>query len=103
LGTIHRLPLDDPEWDWKAFERFCLGLVHGLADVSEANLYGTRCEAQHGIDIEARLTDGRTRAYQCRKWKEFRRRDAEKTVAETTYEADETSSWSPATSAPRFD
>jgi hypothetical protein len=88
-GQVHRLPLDDAEWEWKAFERFCLGFVRGLAEVTAANLYGTRGEAQRGIDIEARLTDGTTRTYQCRKWKAFRRGDAEKIVTDTTYHADE--------------
>jgi hypothetical protein len=88
-SQVDLLPLDDPEWDWKQFERFCLGFVRALPDVVDANLYGTRGQAQLGIDIEARLTDGRTRTYQCRKWQSYTRSDAENTVAETTYEADE--------------
>jgi len=83
------LPVDDADWEWKAFERFCLGLVRAQTDVVEANLYGKRGEKQRGIDIAASLTDGRTRTYQCRKRKRFTRPNAEATVKDTTYKADE--------------
>lgn len=36
------LPLDEREWDWKRFERFCLDLVNGLPDVSHADFHGTQ-------------------------------------------------------------
>lgn len=83
------LPLDDPQWDWKSFERFCLGFVRAKPDVVSADLYGTRGQAQKGIDIVAQLTDGRTRTYQCRKWQSFSKANVNSTVDETTYEADE--------------
>jgi hypothetical protein len=83
------LPLDQPEWEWRAFERFCLGLVRTQPDVASASLYGTRGQAQLGIDIAAELIDGCRRTYQCRKWRTYTRSDAESTVEDTTYEADE--------------
>lgn len=83
------LPLDDPEWDWKSFERFCLGFVRAQSDVAEADLYGTRGQAQKGIDIVARLADGRKRTYQCRKWQAFTKSNVDATVKETTYGGDE--------------
>lgn len=88
-AQVDLLPLDDPEWDWKSYERFCLGFVRAQPDVVNADLYGTRGQAQKGIDIVARLVDDRTRTYQCRKWKSFSKANVNSTVDETTYEADE--------------
>ena len=86
---IDLLPLNHPEWEWKRFERFCLALVEALPDVRRAHLYGTRGQAQRGIDIVAELTDGSKRTYQCRKVQRFTLSSAKKTVKETTYEAAE--------------
>jgi hypothetical protein len=88
-SQVELLPIDDPEWDWKSFERFSLSFVRAQPDVREAHLYGTRGQKQLGIDIVAELTDGRKRTYQCRKWAEFTKSQAVKTVTETEYEADE--------------
>jgi hypothetical protein len=88
-SDVDLLPLDDSQWDWKDFERFCLGFVKAEAEVLDARLYGTRGEDQRGIDIVADLADGRTRTYQCRKWQAYRKADVEHTVEETEYEADE--------------
>ncbi len=88
-ATAHAdtLPLDDPEWDWKAFERFCLGFVPPNLTLMRAST-GLE-QAQKGIDIVANSTGGGTRTYQCRKWQSYGKGDAESTVADTTYEADE--------------
>ena len=88
-SDVELLPLDDPQWDWKDFERFCLGFVKAQPGVRDARLYGTRGQDQRGIDIVADLEDGGTRTYQCRKWQAYRKADAEHTVEETEYEADE--------------
>lgn len=88
-SDVDLLPLDDPEWDWKAFERFCLGFVKAQPGVRDARLYGTRGQDQQGIDIVADLDDERTRTYQCRKWQAYGKADTEHTVEETEYEADE--------------
>lgn len=88
-SQVDLLPFDDPQWDWKAFERFCLGFVRAQSDVTDARLYGTRGQAQRGIDIAADLSDGRTRTYQCRKWQSYTNGNAESTVRETNFEADE--------------
>ncbi len=61
------LPLDEREWDWKRFERFCLDLVNALPDVRHAGFHGTQGDKQDGIDILAELTDGRKRTYQCKR------------------------------------
>jgi hypothetical protein len=83
------LPLLDDEWDWKSFERFSLRFVRAQSDVVTANLYGKRGEKQKGIDITATLTDGRTRTYQCRRYKRFTPEQAKKTVEEHGFEGDE--------------
>jgi hypothetical protein len=59
---VDLLPLDDPQWGWDAFERFCLAYVNAQPDVADAHKYGTRGQGQLGIDIAAKLTSGRTRA-----------------------------------------
>jgi hypothetical protein len=93
-----RLPLrvlsfDVDSFDWDRFERFCLAVVRALPDVKRADRYGKMGEAQRGIDIEADLLDGRKRTIQCRLRKAFNKSHAEKTVAATTYRADEHEIW----------
>src|SRR6266540_2253474 len=87
------LRLDDPELEWKRYERFCLDLARALPEVADAHLYGTRGEAQEGIDIHADLDDGRVRTIQSRRVAKFGKADAERTIADTTYEADEHVIW----------
>ena len=86
---VDLLPLDDPQWEWDAFERFCLAYVNAQPEVASAHKYGTRGQGQLGIDIAAKLIDGRTRTYQCRKWRKYTKTHAKSTVAETEFEADE--------------
>ena len=86
---VDLLPLDDPQWPWDSFERFCLGLVRAQPDVADANLFGTKGQKQQGIDIEAVLTNGRKRTYQCRKWVRYSKSDVEKTITDNEYDADE--------------
>lgn len=87
------LRLNDPELEWKRYERFCLDLARALPEVADTHLYGTRGEAQQGIDIHADLYDGQVRTIQCRRVEKFGKRDAESTIADTTYEADEHVVW----------
>ncbi|MBA3866406.1 MAG: ATP-binding protein, partial [Solirubrobacterales bacterium] len=87
------LPFDVDSFDWERFESFCLAVVRALPDVKRADRYGKMGEAQRGIDVEADLLDGRKRTVQCRHRKSFNRSHAEKTVAATTYEADELEIW----------
>jgi len=87
------LYLNDPELEWKRFERFCLDLVKALGDVRDAHLYGVRGEDQQGIDIHADLLDGRVRTIQCRRVAKFGKQAAEKTIEDTAYAADEHEVW----------
>jgi hypothetical protein len=79
------LPLDDPRWEWKAFERFCLGWINALPDVKHADFYGAQGDKQDGIDILAELTSGAKRTYQCKKYRTFGPARAEKAVDENVY------------------
>jgi hypothetical protein len=92
-SSIRVLPFRDDVFTWERFESFCLAVVRALPDVRHAERYGTRGEAQRGIDIVAELHDGRRRTIQCRLRRRFRRSSAEATVRETTYEADEHQIW----------
>lgn len=42
------LRLNDPELEWKRFERFCLDLARALPEVADAHLYGTAARASRG-------------------------------------------------------
>jgi hypothetical protein len=90
---IRLLPFDDPEFTWERFESFCLSLVLALPEVRRAAKYGQQGEAQRGIDIEADLHDGRKWTIQCRQRRRFTRANVERTIEDTTYEADEHSIW----------
>jgi hypothetical protein len=70
-----------------------LDFVKALPDVRDAHLYGLRGENQRGIDIHADLTHGRVRTIQCRRVARFGKPQAEKTIRETTYRADEHQIW----------
>lgn len=86
---VDLLPLDDEQWEWKRFERFCVGLAKALPDVAHASLNGEPGEYQAGFDVLAELVDGRTRVYQCRKRKAFGPKAVAKTIAEAELDADE--------------
>lgn len=90
------LDLNDPELEWKRFERFCLDLAKALPDIRDAHLYGVRGDDQEGIDIHADLVNGRVRTIQCRRVTRFGKTQAEKTINETTYPADEHQIWAAA-------
>lgn len=52
---------------WEDFERLCVRLARNEADVERCQLYGTRGQKQHGIDLFARLKEGTGyRVYQCK-------------------------------------
>jgi hypothetical protein len=87
------LNLNDPELEWKRFERYCLDLTKLLPDVRDAHLYGVQGDDQEGIDIHADLHDGRVRTIQCRRVAKFGKPQAEKTIKDTTYDGDEHWIW----------
>jgi hypothetical protein len=79
------LPLAEGEFTWQQFETFAEDYVRVLAGTDKVYRYGTRGQKQKGIDFYADEADGRV-TYQCRQWEKFTAKDAEKAVAETTYE-----------------
>ncbi|MDP9149607.1 MAG: hypothetical protein M3O36_06665, partial [Myxococcota bacterium] len=79
------LPLADPAFDWRRFERFCRALVSRLPGVITCVHYGRPGNKQRGIDLVATMADRSERTYQCRQWKRFSGADVRKTIRETTY------------------
>jgi hypothetical protein len=79
------LPLAEGDFTWQQFETFAEDYVRVRADTDKVYRYGTRGQKQKGIDFYADETDGRV-TYQCRQWEKLTAKDAEKAVADTTYE-----------------
>src|SRR4051794_38336980 len=59
------LPLHDLHWE--DFERLCLRLARLDGEPEYCSLFGTRGQAQSGIDIYARGGDGKNTVYQCKR------------------------------------
>ncbi|MED2918694.1 NACHT domain-containing protein [Bacillus thuringiensis] len=66
---IQELPFDELEWE--DFERLCLRLVRLEGNVEHCQLYGTRGQAQEGIDLYARRANEKYFVYQCKRVKNF--------------------------------
>ncbi|MGO9833407.1 MAG: restriction endonuclease, partial [Polyangiaceae bacterium] len=81
------LPLADPAFDWRRFERFCRAIVSKLPRVITCTHYGRPGNKQRGIDLVATMTDGGERTYQCRQWRRFSASHVRKTIRETSYTA----------------
>src|SRR5271157_1722120 len=64
------LPLKDLSWE--NLERLCVQLAQLEGDIEHCQLYGTRGQKQHGIDLFARPSSSeKYRAYQCKRYKKF--------------------------------
>lgn len=75
------LPLNDLAWE--NFERLCLRYVRTRGSVVRAQLYGIKGQAQHGIDLYARLSEpARYEVYQCKKLKSLTAGDIANATAE---------------------
>ena len=66
---------------WENFERLCLHLVRLQAHIEYCQLYGTRGQAQEGIDLYARADDGTYQVYQCKRVENFGAADIEAAIA----------------------
>lgn len=86
----HDLPLLNDEFDWECFERFCVELVRQTRGVVEHSVhrYGVQGDDQRGVDIVAKMLDGTTRVFQCRRVKDFGPAAAQAVIDECGYEAD---------------
>lgn len=82
------LPLNDPNFSWDQFQAFSADFVCKHLGVKECHHYGKLGDKQDGIDLFGDLPDGTRSSLQCRRVKEFNKAQAEKLVAETTYESE---------------
>ncbi|WP_216327367.1 restriction endonuclease [Deinococcus aestuarii] len=71
------------------FESFCADLIRLQPGVQRCARLGVSGDKQDGIDLIADLAGGRRRVIQCRRWRRFTRSDAERTLQEARYPADE--------------
>ncbi len=74
------LPCD--RLSWRDFERLVFRLVRENADVEYCALYGRAGQAQHGIDVYARLGGGRYVCWQAKNRKSIDASDIEKAVGD---------------------
>jgi hypothetical protein len=82
-----KLPLGDPSFSWAQFEAFARDLVSKLDGVTECHHYGAQGSKQNGIDLDAKLTDGKHWVFQCKQVRKFTAGDAKKAITKTTYKA----------------
>lgn len=73
------LPFDGMEW--KDFERLCRRLAERIGEVEQAWAYGTSGQAQFGIDILVRLTDGTFEVWQTKRYRNFKPANVRAAVA----------------------
>jgi hypothetical protein len=57
---------------WKDFERLCRRLAERDGKVEQASAYGTEGQAQYGIDILVRLTDGGYEVWQTKRYRDVK-------------------------------
>ncbi|MCW3789634.1 restriction endonuclease [Plebeiibacterium sediminum] len=72
------LPLE--KLAWEDFEKLCLAVVQIDFTINDCEIYGIKGQAQEGIDIYARQTNGRYSSYQCKRYQEFELNDINKAV-----------------------
>ncbi len=72
------LPLE--KLSWEDFEKLCLAIVQVDFPISDCEIYGTKGQAQEGIDIYARKSNGRYNTYQCKRYQEFDLGDLNKAI-----------------------
>src|SRR5579864_4430611 len=82
------LPLNDPNFLWQQFEKFCEAFISVLPGVKSCHLYGKRGGRQKGIDIFADMANGERWAFQAKQVRQFNRKHAQEAITETTYIAD---------------
>jgi 3-methyladenine DNA glycosylase AlkD len=76
--TCQELPLE--KLSWEDFEKLCLALIQTEFSISDCEIYGVKGQAQDGIDIYARLSNGRYNSYQCKRYQEFKIGDLNKAI-----------------------
>lgn len=76
--TIQELPFE--ELHWEDFEKICLALVQLDFSINDCEIYGIKGQAQEGIDIFARQSNGRYSSYQCKRYQEINSTSIDKAV-----------------------
>src|SRR5579859_1182920 len=59
------------ELEWRNFERMCRLFVERSGSVERVHAYGTPGQAQGGIDILVRLTDGSYEVWQTKRYRKM--------------------------------
>nr|WP_319393779.1 NACHT domain-containing protein [uncultured Desulfobacter sp.] len=72
------LPLNTLSWE--NFERLCFRLAHRDGEVEDARMYGERGQAQEGIDLYVRCTNGDYTTWQCKRYQAIKASDIENAV-----------------------
>lgn len=76
--TIQELPFE--KLLWEDFEKLCLAVVQIDFSINDCEIYGIKGQAQEGIDIFARKSNGKYSSYQCKRYQEFDLGDINKAV-----------------------
>jgi hypothetical protein len=69
------------ELAWEDFERLCYRLARDDGEPERVAQFGTKGQAQSGIDIYSRQSDGTYVTYQCKRYASFREGDIEQAIA----------------------
>jgi hypothetical protein len=85
-------PLVDPQLDllpttdmtWENFERLLLRIAHDVKGLRSVRLFGTRGQAQKGLDVVGINPDGQSEAVQSKKYETFTESDLEAAVSKYT-------------------
>lgn len=75
--TLDLLPIDQLRWD--DFEKLCLRLAQAIHGVNNCEIYGTKGQKQHGIDIFA-YKNAKYSSYQCKRYQKVSGNDLEEAV-----------------------
>ena len=78
MTRIQELPFG--ELTWENFERLCYRIASLDTDVEECRRYGRLGQAQQGIDIYARRSDGRYDVWQCKRYSTVSSADLRRSV-----------------------
>ena len=67
--NLQELPIE--KLSWEDFEKLCLAIVQLDFKISDCEIYGTKGQTQHGIDIFAKQTNSKYSTYQCKRYQEY--------------------------------
>jgi hypothetical protein len=79
-GTINELPIE--KLDWEDFEKLCLRMVEIEHSIDNCEIYGIKGQKQHGIDIFAKIDNGKYSNYQCKRYQVINESNIEDAVTD---------------------